>query len=229
MADLSTLSLTHFCSCLPSGSCGCGLLLHLMTNLSTLFLCVCINSSFSVLIHLLHSQWKNSSPWQGLMYISLLYLSLNLPGFTFLNGSPLLKLLMDLTAFLFNDMVDTLPLSSTVNWFDFFQGCLYCWPFTSLGWTFWLASTAFIFLSIFCLLLFADNFIFPSSVTFSWWNLSISASNSPWYLADCKSSTSAFWPQLLLIFLLNESDVAILDATSLLESNMFESFLWLLL
>ena len=152
MADLSTLSLTHFCCGLPFGSCGCGLLLHLLTNLSTLFLRVCINSSSSF-------SMINSFSWLGLTCISLLSLSLSLPGFAFHNGSPMSKLLIDLTAF-FNDMADKLSLPSTVNWFDFLQGCLCCWSFMSVGWSFWLASTAFIFQSIFSLLLLVDNF-FP--------------------------------------------------------------------
>ena len=118
--------LDHFCSGLPSGSCGCGLLLHLLTNSSTLFLHVCISSSSSFSI-------INSFPWLGLMCNSLLSLSLNLPGFAFLNGSPLLKLLMDLTVFLFNDMPDTLPLLSTVTWFGLHQGCLYYWLFMLVG------------------------------------------------------------------------------------------------
>ena len=63
------------------------------------------------------------------------------------------------------------------------------------------------------------HFFFPSLVTFSRSSLFITASRSTWYLADCKSSTSVFWPQLLLVFLQNESIVAILDASSLLESK----------
>ena len=94
----------------------------------------CLSSSFSVI---------NSFSWLGLIYIRLLSLPLSLPGFAFLNGSPLSKLLMDLTAFLFNGMTDTPSLPFNVNQFYFLQGCLSCWSFMSVACTFWLASTAF--------------------------------------------------------------------------------------
>ena len=101
LADLFTLSLTHLCSCVPSDSCSCGLLLYFLTNSSTLFLRVSINSlaSFSLIY---------SFPWLGFRCISLLALSLSIPGFSLLifslslslpgfgllNGSPLSKLLI---------------------------------------------------------------------------------------------------------------------------------------
>ena len=59
-----------------------------------LFFCVCINSSFSFSL-------INSFPWLGFMCISLLSLSLSLLGSAFLNCTPLSKLLMDVTVFLF--------------------------------------------------------------------------------------------------------------------------------
>ena len=52
------------------------------------------------------------------MCISLPSLSLSLPAFAFLNGSSLLKLLMNVIAFLFDDIADTASLPSTVNQFD---------------------------------------------------------------------------------------------------------------
>ena len=153
------------------------------------------------------------------MCVNLLSLSLSFPGFAFINGSISSKLLIDFTDFLFNDMADTPSLPSTVYQFGFLQGCLCCWSFISVGSSFWLASTAFIFLSILSLLLLVDNFFFPSSVNCSWSNLFLTVSRPPWYLADCKSSTSFFGPQLLLIFLLNKSAVAILNPSSLFESK----------
>ena len=120
------------------GTCGCDLLLHLLTNSSTLFLHVCINSSSS-------ASMISSFSWLGFMCIRLLPLPFSLPGFVILNGSLLSEFLMGITAFLFNAMADTSSSASTVNWFDFLQGCLCYWSFMSFGWSFWLAATAFIF------------------------------------------------------------------------------------
>ena len=76
------------------------------------FLDVCINLSSSPSL-------MNSFLWSGFMCINLLSLSLNLPGFAFLNGSPWLPMLMDLKAFLFNAIADT-PYFLFVFFFVFF-------------------------------------------------------------------------------------------------------------
>ena len=85
-------------------------------------------------------------------------------------------------------------------------------------WLVFLVSIFCLHFSVYLLTAAFDwQFFSPSSVTFSWSNLSITASRSPWYLNDYNSSTLVSWPQLLLIFLLNECVVAILDASSLFE------------